>query len=160
MNGLIIAVFFGWLGAYRFYKKQNVIGIIYFFTFGLFGIGWVLDIISAYKEYKNQSETPVLMLDTRVMGAFAECRKDENKKRADVIQNMNIGDKIIMETALYQGAPFFLVVDKNSNLDIGALPKDLSRQIKGIYKNPVFEAELTKKDLDYPEIKLTVQESK
>lgn len=44
---VIIAIFLGWLGGYRFYKKQYVLGIIYLFTCGLFGIGWIVDIIVA-----------------------------------------------------------------------------------------------------------------
>ena len=47
--GTIIAIFLGWAGGYRFYKKQYLLGVIYFFTFGLFGIGWIVDIIQSLK---------------------------------------------------------------------------------------------------------------
>lgn len=35
---------FGFLGAHRFYFGRPVSGTIYFFTFGLFFIGWLVDL--------------------------------------------------------------------------------------------------------------------
>lgn len=35
--------FFGFTGAHRFYYGKPVTGTIWFFTFGLFGIGWIID---------------------------------------------------------------------------------------------------------------------
>jgi TM2 domain-containing membrane protein YozV len=36
---------FGFLGAHRFYYGKPVSGTIYFFTFGLFLIGWLVDLV-------------------------------------------------------------------------------------------------------------------
>ena len=35
---------FGILGAHRFYFGKPISGTIYFFTFGLLGIGWIVDL--------------------------------------------------------------------------------------------------------------------
>ncbi|MAD08248.1 MAG: hypothetical protein CMP86_12630 [Gammaproteobacteria bacterium] len=35
---------FGFLGAHRFYFGRPVSGTVYLFTFGLFGIGWLVDL--------------------------------------------------------------------------------------------------------------------
>jgi TM2 domain-containing membrane protein YozV len=35
---------FGFTGAHRFYFGRPISGTIYFFTFGLFGIGWFIDL--------------------------------------------------------------------------------------------------------------------
>ena len=35
---------FGFTGSHRFYYGKPLIGTIYFFTFGLLGIGWLIDI--------------------------------------------------------------------------------------------------------------------
>ena len=35
---------FGFLGAHRFYYGRPISGTIYFFTLGLLGIGWLIDI--------------------------------------------------------------------------------------------------------------------
>lgn len=37
--------FFGFLGAHRFYFGRPISGTIYFFTFGLLGIGWLVDLV-------------------------------------------------------------------------------------------------------------------
>lgn len=36
--------FFGFTGAHRFYFGKPATGTLYFFTFGLLGIGWLIDI--------------------------------------------------------------------------------------------------------------------
>lgn len=42
---LLLCVFFGWLGIHRFYEGKPITGLIYLFTLGIFGIGWIVDII-------------------------------------------------------------------------------------------------------------------
>ena len=44
-GALIICVFFGIFGIHYFYVGKIGMGILYFITFGLFGIGWLIDII-------------------------------------------------------------------------------------------------------------------
>lgn len=41
-----LCLFLGFLGAHKFYEGKSGMGILYIFTFGLFGIGWVIDIIA------------------------------------------------------------------------------------------------------------------
>src|SRR3990167_8912595 len=36
---------FGFLGAHRFYYGRQISATVYFFTMGLFGIGWLVDLI-------------------------------------------------------------------------------------------------------------------
>ena len=40
----ILWFFLGFFGAHRFYLNNIGVGIIYLFTFGLFGFGWFLDL--------------------------------------------------------------------------------------------------------------------
>lgn len=42
---LLLAVFLGTLGLHRFYTGKKATGVLYFFTFGGVGIGWIVDII-------------------------------------------------------------------------------------------------------------------
>ena len=35
---------FGFIGAHRFYYGKTLSGILYFFTLGLFFIGWIIDL--------------------------------------------------------------------------------------------------------------------
>lgn len=42
---LVLCIFFGFWGVHRFYENKKVTGVLYFFTLGLLGIGWFIDII-------------------------------------------------------------------------------------------------------------------
>lgn len=42
---LCLCLFLGWLGVHKFYAGKSGMGILYLFTFGLFGIGWLIDTI-------------------------------------------------------------------------------------------------------------------
>lgn len=44
-TALLICVFLGWIGIHYFYVGRIGMGILYFFTFGLGSIGWIVDII-------------------------------------------------------------------------------------------------------------------
>lgn len=41
---LILCVFFGYFGVHRFYAGRYLLGALYLFTLGLFGMGWLFDI--------------------------------------------------------------------------------------------------------------------
>lgn len=43
---LALCLFFGCFGAHKFYEGRIGMGVVYFFTFGLFGIGWLIDLFA------------------------------------------------------------------------------------------------------------------
>lgn len=45
-TSLLLCVFLGYFGAHKFYEGKTGMGIIYLLTVGLFGIGWIADIIA------------------------------------------------------------------------------------------------------------------
>lgn len=46
----LVTIFLGYFGIHKFMEKKTGLGFLYLFTFGLFGIGWMVDsIISIYK---------------------------------------------------------------------------------------------------------------
>ena len=42
---LLVCVFAGVYGVHKFMERRFVLGILYLFTFGLFGIGWFIDVV-------------------------------------------------------------------------------------------------------------------
>lgn len=44
-TALVLCVLLGYLGIHHFYVNRNKMGILYLFTCGLFGFGWVIDIL-------------------------------------------------------------------------------------------------------------------
>ena len=54
---VFLTLLFGWTGYYRFHKKQYGLGVLYLFTFGLFYIGWIVDIFTALKEASNEGKS-------------------------------------------------------------------------------------------------------
>lgn len=42
---LLFCIFLGWMGAHKYYEGEIGRGILYTLTFGIFGVGWIVDII-------------------------------------------------------------------------------------------------------------------
>lgn len=51
MSDLILTILFGGMGYWKFKNRKILLGIIWFCTFGAFGIGWIYDIVSACKAF-------------------------------------------------------------------------------------------------------------
>ena len=57
---LIMCIFFGYFGVHQFYVGKVGMGILYIFTIGLFGIGWIIDIfLIAFGAFKDKNGIPV-----------------------------------------------------------------------------------------------------
>lgn len=155
MTGLLLAILLGPFGGYRFYKKQYVLGVVYLLTFGLFFIGWFVDIFVAIRELTGAKG--IITSTETIMGAFAECKKNPAKKRVEVLQNLSEGAPLNLEIDHYEGKPYYIVVDPHTGLDIGSLRSETSAMIRNNYSEAQMSAVLSKKDIDYPEISLTIK---
>lgn len=155
MTGLLLAILLGPFGGYRFYKKQYVLGVVYLLTFGLFCIGWFVDIFVAIRELTGAKG--IITSTETIMGAFAECKKNPAKKRVEVLQNLSEGAPLNLEIDYYEGKPYYIVVDPNTGLDIGSLRAESSKTIREKCPQAQMSAVLTKRDFDYPQIALTIK---
>lgn len=45
-TAFFLCLFLGGIGAHKFYEGKTGMGVLYIFTVGLFGIGWLIDLIS------------------------------------------------------------------------------------------------------------------
>lgn len=61
LTALLLCIFLGTIGVHHFYVGRVGYGILYIFTFGLFGIGTLVDLILiATGSYKDSYGLPVL----------------------------------------------------------------------------------------------------
>lgn len=58
MERFLITLFLGWTGIHKFMDKKIGLGILYLCTCGLFGIGWIADIIIAFKNISTSTKQP------------------------------------------------------------------------------------------------------
>lgn len=57
---LLLCIFLGYFGIHKFYVGKIGMGIVYFFTAGLFGFGWLIDIILILcGEFKDSNNLPL-----------------------------------------------------------------------------------------------------
>lgn len=139
-KGVLIAIFFGWCGGYRFYKKQFVLGFIYLFTYGLFFIGWIVDIVTSLspdKPAKTINPTPptneVARFHTSVVGVTYPTVQGGYFKRQDVLADMRRKDKLVIVLYEYEGEPAYRVVNDRCGSDIGNLNAELAAEISRKY---------------------------
>lgn len=44
-TALILCILFGYFGVHKFYEGKSGMGVLYLFTLGFFGLGWIADIV-------------------------------------------------------------------------------------------------------------------
>ncbi len=52
----LLWLFFGLLGAHKFYCEKIAMGFLYFFTGGLLGIGWFIDLFTLGRQVDDVNE--------------------------------------------------------------------------------------------------------
>ena len=91
--GVVIAWLFGWAGGYRFYQKEKMWGFIYLFTLGLFGIGWIFDIIysifSLFTDNIDSKKKKLLYLITVILFSLLFCNALFSEE-SDTVQDKQI----------------------------------------------------------------------
>ena len=59
-TALLLCIFLGWMGSHYFYVGRIMRGIVSLFTFNLFGIGWIYDIVKiALGGFKDNVGAPL-----------------------------------------------------------------------------------------------------
>ncbi len=52
-----LCLFGGWAGAHKFYEGKTAQGILYLLTFGLLGLGWIIDLMVILCRKGNYYDT-------------------------------------------------------------------------------------------------------
>lgn len=45
VTATLLCLFLGWMGAHRYYLGKTATAVVYTFSFGLFGVGWLIDLL-------------------------------------------------------------------------------------------------------------------
>ena len=59
-SNFILIFLLGFLGVHKFIEKKYISGIIYLFTFGLFGVGVLVDLVNDYAEYEDTYQLDIV----------------------------------------------------------------------------------------------------
>lgn len=88
---LLIVLLGGLFGIHKFIKGEIKLGLIYLFTFGLFGFGWIIDIFKVLIDYSPNSSKSL-------MGSAGIKAINEGKLPNIQVKNLNLA---VDETCCY-----------------------------------------------------------
>ena len=107
---LILCIFLGYVGAHKFYEGKNGLGTLYLFTLGIFGTGWIVDIIllisksNPYYATKKDEETE--KKDLKLLGeGYKKIYNNlyiNDKEKVLIINNKKYGFSQIIDCELVQ----------------------------------------------------------
>lgn len=162
MREFIITLLFGWLGIHKFIQKKYGLGILYFFTLGLFGIGWLVDTVRAFMQMVNGTQPTaqiqnsftrergvrasgrqfIKSFDTVIVGTFATCDLDPNANtdRDEIISSFKPNSFLYLEHWVYKGEPAYYVCCQG--MDAGNIPATLAKTLYEKYSDCEFEVTL------------------
>lgn len=146
---ILVTIFGGWFGLHKFMDKKIGMGILYFLTAGLFGIGWIIDIIKAVSSSNVKSLPENAHIHFRnnflIVGENYECLKNKKLQRSSVIKNTNLNTPVHLERYFYKGVPAYMIVNSNTGLDLGVLSSGAASWLTDYYSKGEVFATLTDK---------------
>jgi len=94
-----IAWIFGFMGAHRFYYGKQVSGVLWFFTLGLFFVGWIIDLFliprmqreSEYRYRTGSTNYSLAWLLLYVLGLFGVHRMYMGKWLTGILYLCTLG---------------------------------------------------------------------
>ena len=99
---LFVVIFLGALGVHKFVKRKYEIGVLYLLTLGIFGIGWLIDVVRSVRLLMNlgvgNSEILKKVIDLFIsifLGALMVCKFVEKKYEIGVLYFFTLGLLVI-----------------------------------------------------------------
>ena len=144
-----LCLFLGYLGIHKFYEKKYGIGILYFFTLGLFSLGWIYDCIklglTLYRlSSNNSSSNNVKAVSNQYYNGesfedFLICKvvgvtfnNDDGSSRQEYIKNLDEDDILSLKHYIYEGRDALYVLDSKGHILGNIAHKDVKQVMKYI----------------------------
>lgn len=157
MVNFVLTIFLGWTGYARFRKGQIGLGILWLFTCGCFCVGWIVDIVDAYKEYKSgfvSSAPASVRMDmqfydvvsdfhTKVVGVTF--KNDDGTNRQKIISGCVPGQDIIFRPTPTKKYPEAIGVFTTKGKQLGNVNAELASDL--IHKYPNNKMKVTISDI-------------
>lgn len=156
-----LCLFLGYLGIHKFYEKKYGIGILYFFTLGLFTFGWIYDcIILGIRFYNSKNNKSNITDTTSNQSNYKKCSEDflickvagvtynndDGSSRQEYIKNLDENDILSLKHYFYNGNDALYVLDSKGHI-LGNIPhKDVSQVMKFINTNDELDVSVDEKD--------------
>lgn len=144
----VIVLFLGELGIHKFIDGKVGKGVLYLLTCGLFGIGWIIDVIKALLAIINppaavQTENPMIVngnqMLTKLRGVTNDCKNVIGLNRQDALANLNPNTPIHLELTESYSQPVYLVVTNDNGIDLGEISYERSNVLYQQYSNSSFD---------------------
>jgi hypothetical protein len=131
---------FGLIGFHKFYLKKTGIGILYMFTLGLFGIGWLIDLFTLGKQVDAYNAKYPVFTDKPTVENYPQKEKPvQIQKELPEKQDAAIKPKTVTDTQP-QKATDKIAGNKDQNIRIETLERIIKQYQDSYYSG---EAEIT-----------------
>lgn len=94
---IIFTIMFGFLGLHKFLNRKYLQGILYLFSLGIFGIGWIYDIIKIFiRAFRYEIDRNAILKQTKYQNDSLNINNDLQSNiqtKTNVSEDDNIKDK-------------------------------------------------------------------
>lgn len=141
----VLCLFLGYLGIHKFYEGKIGLGVLYLFTFGLFGIGWLIDICISLKNLinsssnKNSNSTSTSSYRTWVIRATGVTFNNEDgSSRQNLISSLNVGELVKLSPYKYKEEDAIYILNSKNKI-LGNIPVEYATEITNKLHSNIIE---------------------
>lgn len=159
----VICLFFGYIGLHKFYERKYSIGILYFFTLGLFSLGWIYDCIILGKQVYNFNKCSKSNITNATTNSndydknsedYLICNvagvtfdNQDGSSRQKYIKDLDENDTLNLKHYIYEKKDALYVLDSKGHI-LGNIPHEFVPQIMK-FINTCDELDISVDEKDY-----------
>lgn len=117
----ILCLFLGYLGIHKFYEGKSSLGIVYLLTMGLFGIGWIIDIISLFLKMVSPNTCFTQNNISNISNIKESYIKEETPKRTRSLYSRTKTSKLVDDYVVFDLETTGFNPEENAIIEIAAL---------------------------------------